>query len=389
MTGAIRQIAATLRARSRAFGFLVAQVVFGMMVVTHAIGFDEVFNRQQTLAGADLDGSFCITSEDDDVALPPRDLAALQRLPGVRFAAWVSNAPIRSRRLGGTVAAGESQAMAWEVHGTSDAAAAFGFELIEGRVLTAADATAAGERPALITAALADSLFGRVDPIGRTFASRDTGVAFRVAGILRRASVVSPISLDSYNVIVQATSPVPARHAEYLVNVAPAARAAFPAAVEAALRASAPNRFLRVETLRQGVKRTYVARPGALIIFSVLVLLVLGVVLLGSLGMSAYLVAERLREIGVRRAMGATRRDIAGYFILENFTITLIGVLIGVPLSLAMNRWLVQRALPFLALDFHHLVLGMILFQVTALLAATVPALRASRVPPSVASRIG
>jgi putative ABC transport system permease protein len=385
VTGALKQVAAAIRGRSMAFSFLIGQIIFGIMVVSHALVFVDLFQRQGLLTGVDMDGSFCVITEDDDTMLPERDLAVLQGLPGVRAAAWVSNAPVHERRLAGIFSAGERHVAAWEVHGTSAAADAYGFEIVRGRALTDEDLVTAGERPALISAALGEALFGAGDPVGRTFTSR--AVTWRVSGVLRQAGILPPFSVVADNLLVQVARPARARHAEYVVNVAPSNRAGFPAAVESALRPAAPERFLRVETLRRALLRVYEATAGAIVVFGMIITLVLGVVLLGSTGMSAFLVAERLREIGIRRAMGATRRDIAGYFLFENFTVTTIGLILGSALSLVMNRWLVHLALPFATLDFRHLVLGIILFQVTGLLAATVPALRASRVPPSVASR--
>jgi putative ABC transport system permease protein len=124
-----------------------------------------------------------------------------------------------------------------------------------------------------------------------------------------------------------------------------------------------------------------------MIVFGSIAALVLGVVLLGSTGMSAFLVAERLREIGIRRALGARRRDIGAYFLFENFAVTSIGLVLGTALSVVANQRLMQLLIPFAVLDFRHLFLSIILFWVTGLLAASMPALRASRVPPSVASK--
>jgi putative ABC transport system permease protein len=311
----------------------------------------------------------------------------LASLSGVRHAAWVASGPIHSRKLPDTVEAAGRSAQAWEVYGTSEAPAALGFEVVKGRVLVPADEGALAPRPILITAALARTLFGSGEPIDRTIASHHVAAAYRVVGVLREASIVPPFADLAGNVLVAPGRPVEARHAEYVVNVDGAHRAGFASAVEAALRARAPRRFLRIETLQASQERTYEGRSGSMIIFGSIAALVLGVVLLGSTGMSAFLVAERLREIGIRRALGARRRDIGAYFLFENFAVTSLGVLVGAVVSVVANQRLAQRAIPFAVLDFRHLFLSIILFWVTGLLAASMPALRASRVPPSVASK--
>jgi putative ABC transport system permease protein len=385
--GSLKQVAGALRSRSVAFAVLIAQIVFGMLVVTHAFVLIGLFFQQQNLRGADMDGSFCVTSEDEDASLPAQDLLVLSSLTGVRHAAWVASAPIHNRRVPDTLEGGGRSALGWGVYGTSDAAAAFGFEILRGRALVPADEGAGSPRPVLITVALATALFGLDDPIDRAIASHDTGGSYRVVGLLREGGIVPPFADLAHNVLVEAGRPVQARHAEYLVNVDPAHRAQFPVLAEAALRARAQQRFLRVETLRASRERIFEGRTGAMIVFGSIAALVLGVVLLGSTGMSAFLVAERLREIGIRRALGARRRDIGAYFLFENFAVTSIGLVLGTALSVVANQRLMQILIPYAVLDFRDLFLSIILFWVTGLLAASMPALRASRVPPSVASK--
>ena len=99
MIGAVKQVAGALRSRTVAFSILVVQIVFGMLVVSHVSVLIDLFLQQHTLTGADMEGTYCLTSEDDDSSLPARDLLVLQGLPGVRHAAWVARAPIHNRRL--------------------------------------------------------------------------------------------------------------------------------------------------------------------------------------------------------------------------------------------------------------------------------------------------
>jgi putative ABC transport system permease protein len=369
-----------------AFSILVVQIVFGMLVVSHVAVLIDLFLEQILLARY-RGYPQLLPIEDDDVSLPTQDLGVLASLSGVRHAAWFASAPIHGRRLPDTVAAAGRSAQAWELYGTSEAAAALGFEVVKGRALVPADEGALAPRPILITAALARTLFGSGEPIDRTIASHDSAAAYRVVGLLREASIVPPFADLAGNVLVAAGRPIQARHAEYVVNVDPAHRAAFASAVEAGLRGRAPQRFLRIETLHASQERIYQGRSGSMIIFGSVAALVLGVVLLGSTGMSTFLVAERLREIAIRRALGARRRDIAAYFLFENFAVTSLGLVLGTALSIVANQRLAQVAIPFAVLDFRHVFLSIILFWVTGLLAASMPALRASRVPPSVASK--
>jgi putative ABC transport system permease protein len=110
------------------------------------------------------------------------------------------------------------------------------------------------------------------------------------------------------------------------------------------------------------------------------------VVLSGTFGMVTFLVAERTRQIGMRRALGATRRDVVRYFLLENWVLTSLGLVAGLPLAYGLNI-LARLAQPDLYLEWPPLALGVLLFWLTGELATLVPALRAANVPPTVATR--
>ena len=107
---------------------------------------------------------------------------------------------------------------------------------------------------------------------------------------------------------------------------------------------------------------------------------------LGALAATSFLVAQRTRQIGVRRALGATKADIVGYFVVENAFMMLAGSLVGL-LGTTLLFYVMLRFFPGLAVDVGAIAAGVVLFWSATLAATLVPALRAARVPPSVASR--
>jgi putative ABC transport system permease protein len=107
---------------------------------------------------------------------------------------------------------------------------------------------------------------------------------------------------------------------------------------------------------------------------------------LGALAATSFLVAQRRRQIGVRRALGATKADIVGYFLVENAFTMLAGSLLGLG-GTALLFLFMKPFFPGLAVDFGAIAAGLVLFWMATLAATLVPALRAARVPPSVASR--
>jgi putative ABC transport system permease protein len=122
------------------------------------------------------------------------------------------------------------------------------------------------------------------------------------------------------------------------------------------------------------------------IFLSVVTALILGVTCLGIFGLATYNVSARTKQIGTRRAIGARKRDIIAYFMVENAFILSAGVLAGCVLALATGYWLsTQYALP--RLDLYYLVGGVLFLWLVGQLAVWQPARRAASVPPSVATR--
>src|SRR6185312_1752584 len=107
---------------------------------------------------------------------------------------------------------------------------------------------------------------------------------------------------------------------------------------------------------------------------------------LGIAGLANFWVQQRRRQIGIRRAIGATRGDILRYFQTENFLIVGGGIVLGMLLAFALNLLLMQHyELPRLPL--YYLPIGALALWGLGQLAVLGPALRAAAVPPVVATR--
>jgi putative ABC transport system permease protein len=143
----------------------------------------------------------------------------------------------------------------------------------------------------------------------------------------------------------------------------------------------------RMETLAATATQSRVADRTDAVILAILSSLVLAVTMLGLFGFAAFAVTSRTKEIGTRRAIGARRADIVKMFLLENWLITTAGIVIGSIVTLAFGVQLhLLLELPRMPIIF--LVGSMGLIWVAGLLAALMPALRGSTVPPAVATRV-
>jgi putative ABC transport system permease protein len=125
----------------------------------------------------------------------------------------------------------------------------------------------------------------------------------------------------------------------------------------------------------------------AFMLVGVIVALLL-VTALGIVGLASFWVQQRRKQIGIRRAIGATRGDILRYFQTENFLIVSGGIGLGMVMAFGLNLALMKfYELPHLPL--HYLPIGAAALWALGQLAVLGPAMRAAAVPPVVATRSG
>jgi predicted permease len=123
---------------------------------------------------------------------------------------------------------------------------------------------------------------------------------------------------------------------------------------------------------------------GLLGVFGLLALLLASV---GIYGVTAYSVAQRTREMGIRSALGATARDLVTLLARQSMRVVLIGAGIGLVLAFAAARLLTSQLYGVASTDPLTFVVMPLLLLSIALLATLVPARRATRVDPAVALR--
>jgi len=129
---------------------------------------------------------------------------------------------------------------------------------------------------------------------------------------------------------------------------------------------------------------TTIQRIGAwsLSVFGALALVLSAV---GLFGVLSYSVAQRTREIGVRIAIGASRRDVLALVVGKAMRLTAIGLSVGIVLAAGAGQLLRSQIFGVSPLDPVTFVGVIALLAAVALLAAWLPARRAARVDPIVA----
>jgi len=159
------------------------------------------------------------------------------------------------------------------------------------------------------------------------------------------------------------------------------------AQVSAALKRVDASRIILGRQSFAEVRKDYFKQDRALaLLLTGVSISLLVVTALGIVGLASFWVQQRTRQIGVRRALGATRGDILLYFQVENFILATTGIVMGMVLGYAINLWLMHTyQVPRLPAMF--LPVGAALLWLVGQIAVLGPALRATMIPPATASR--
>ena len=324
------------------------------------------------------------------------DLDLIKSIPGV-VAVTVSNAVPLSGSGSGTglrtvaedaiepVITGRYR---WGVHGLD----ALGVKLTRGRNFLPEEIDfilPATENPTpasvLVTQALADELFPDEDALGKTvyWGSLEASTIVGIIGVMH-GSWVGWDKLD--NVVIQPGLPGNTTN-RYIIRVEPGMRDGLIPIIEKTLGESNRNRVVKsVSSLQEVAARSYRSDRGMAVILSIVISLLIGLMALVIVGLASFHVTQRTRQIGTRRALGATRLDIVCQFVLENWLITITGSVLGVVLTGAVAYWL-ETSFGLQRLDWRYLPAGIAALWVLSSFAVLEPARRAASVSPAVATR--
>ncbi|MGA9718058.1 MAG: ABC transporter permease, partial [Acidobacteriaceae bacterium] len=342
---------------------------------------------------------------------PARGLAEMQRrvvelaqltdqlraLPGVSSAAQTMGLPAGQYGSNGSYAvASKGQSMGqpglpWAIFSLASPGyfKTMHIPMLQGRDVTAAD-TYGSQPVAVISASLARQSFGNSNPLGQQIIcgldqdSMRGATIIGVVGDVRQDSPADDPSPALYLALAQ--HPYLANEVQIVLKTATAPAALIPAVRQRVLAtdASIATKFTTMDDALAMAIEPHQLRGALLTAFAGLALLLAAV---GMYSVTSYTVAQQVREIGIRMALGADRATVAREVMATAAKSGLLGIGLGVLVSLETSRVLSRFLVGVPALDPVSYGVAACVLIAAAALAALIPARRAASTEPMVALR--
>ena len=379
------------------------QIAVTMAVMVNAIAImQERSIKMARPSGIDEANTFSLVSvgfkpDMEEKALIQEDLDLLRNMPGVVNAVETNSFPLRQggwseglhREPGVGKSVSSSAIYFVDEHGLET----FALNLIDGQnfspeqVVWDSDSDDFWPATVIITQALAEDLYPEHEGsyVGQTFWFNDDNPA-NVVGVVERLQAPWPTWTG-----VERSMLVPLRResefARYVVRTEPGYRDEVLADAEELLSGSNKERIIRgVETATDARKMAYLGDGAMIKMLSFIVILLTCITGLGIVGLASFSVARRTRQIGIRRALGATKPAIVRYFMLENFLVSSVGIITGGILAVALNVVMVQ-AFALTPLAWYIIPVAMLVLWIVGQAAVAGPARKASGISPAIATR--
>jgi putative ABC transport system permease protein len=413
-----------LRAMTRnkvRYGLIVLEIALTLAIVTNCVSLIRDAQKELSIAsGFDDENLLWVRSQPFAPDFKEagyrnnavrQDLGALRAIPGVkagsntRFLPWQGGGSSMETRPAGS----KGPFLRNQVYNADDGTlAALGTDLIEGRTFTREETESETARLAallgkaretgadgtpkekisqdvVISRALGRLAFGDGSLLGKRLEDSD-GDQYHVVGVIDRFYNPYGWPIHEYVMFFSGTASSYVGGAPFLVRTEPGNLDRVKASIEKRLVEVNGGRNVTVRSIPD-IKDVFQSQQKLLLrVLSGVIVLLLFVTSLGIIGLTSFSVAERTRQIGTRRALGAQKGDILRYFLLENWIVTTLGLSLGIFFAVGLNVVLVEN-LKVKRMDLSYLAGGVLLLWAAGLFATWFPALKGARVAPAIATR--
>lgn len=354
-------------------------------------------------SGVDIANSFYLSNVSyapnmDYKVMVMEDLAAIKQLDGVVDAIQVNAIPLSGSGWSmslKTVPDDAVEGVGTAIYMVDDSAlTTFDLELLAGRnfdpteIRWREEATSDWSDTAIITEKLAKRLFpddSLADIVGKT-AYIGNNESLVIIGIVD--TLQAPWSgWDNLDNALLTPDRLSWQGSRYYIRTEPGMRDRLMTKVEDMLANRIDGRMIQnLNSMQETRERSYANQHGMIKMLTTIMIVLTIITAMGIVGLASFSVNRRKKQIGTRRALGASQQAIVRYFLVENSIITTCGVLLGAALTVSLNMVLVQTfALERIA--WYYIPIGMASLLIVGQLAALGPARRAANIPPALATR--
>ena len=403
----IRPILSTLLRHKTAAALIVLEIAVSCAIICNALFLIgsrlEHMDRASGLAEEEIVRVHItgIGTDDNAAALTREDLASLRAIPGVQAASATNQIPYGNSSWNSSVNLEldqPNQTLNASVYlGEEDLVETFGLRIVEGRdfnpdeYIDWADVDTPGSDtpiPAmLVSRAAAQRLFPDESAVGKQVYSWGDN-PIRIVGVVDQ--LIRPNEgggANNHALSIMLPIRTPYGMGPYVLRTEPGRRAEVIDAALAALDRNNASRIVLDSDTFSDVRDAYYAQDRSMAWLLVAVCIALLVVTaLGIVGLASFWVQQRTKQIGVRRALGATRGQVLRYFQTENFLLATVGIVLGMLMAYGINLLLMDiYELP--RLPAMYLPVGAVALWLLGQAAVFGPARKAASVPPAVATR--
>ena len=324
-------------------------------------------------------------------------LDAVKRVPGVEAAAFTSELPLSGEGQLETYgvkfehgANPDEPSVAFRYAVTPGYFEAMGIPLRDGRAFDASDLNAAAARPVLVNESFAKRKFPGQDPIGQRvrFGGNPDRPWDVIVGVVGDVKQLSLAATQSDAVYVTTAQWLWADQAQWLIVRVRGDAAGLTTAVRSAVwSVDKDEPVVHATTMDALVAASEAQRRFVLIVFEAFALVALTLAATGIYGVLSGSVSERIREIGVRSALGASRGSILTLIVRQGMTLATLGAAIGLAGALMASRALTTLLFGISRVDAPTYAGVTALLLAVSAAACWLPAWRAARVDPAITLR--
>jgi predicted permease len=332
---------------------------------------------------------------------------SLARVPGVAGVALCVYSPLGNNNWGASIRVDghpepgprDDNGASWD-RVTPGYLGVTGNRILRGRDISQQD-TATSRHVAVINEAFAKKFFRGENPMGRHFGQHGTGTEreYEIVGIAEDARYLNfgydkPVGAffflpEPQHDVVKGRDPNPGSHflRDIVILIQPGADLSSRRVRQAIASVDPSLPIANVRTMGEQVSSEFTQQRLIARLTSFFGVLSLVLASVGLYGVTAYNAGRRTGEIGVRIALGATRGEVIRLVLRGAFVLTLIGLGLGLPLTLVVGRFLRSQLYGMEPYNLGVIAVSVVVLGLAALVASLAPALRAGEISPARALR--